>query len=139
VASTSPFTTFNTILLFLLVPIFITYLSVVLCYFWGGLITPPGNPCGLHGFHGCSMDSTDSILAVDTPKFCFHSPRTVHGQSMDCYDFYNFHGIHADSPRTPHGLSPWIIHGWHEIGLLNNSLVITISFSPWIPYGLTLH
>ena len=74
----------------------------------GGLITPPGNPCGLHGLHGRSTDSTDSILAVDTPKFCFHSPRTVHGQSVDCYDFYNFHGIHADSPWTPHGLSPWI-------------------------------
>jgi hypothetical protein len=38
---------------------------------------------------------------------------------MDCYDFYNVHGIHADSPWTPHGLSPWIPwtipHGFYRI------------------------
>ena len=45
-----------------------------------GLITPPGNPCEVHVdsrtpwmFHGL-------FLAVETPKFSFLSPWTVHGQ-----------------------------------------------------------
>src|SRR6267378_8478914 len=89
----------------------------------------------IRGLHGCSMDSMEFFLAVDTPKFSF----SVHGQSTYYHDFYNFHGIHADSPWTPHGLSPRIIHGWHRTSLLNKSLVIIISCNPRIPYGLSLH
>src|SRR6266702_1591605 len=79
-----------------------------------GLITPPGNPCGVHmdswtpwmfhGFHGIFFGSGHTQIQ-------FFSPWTVHGQSTYYHDFYNFHGIHADSPWTPRGLSPRIIHG----------------------------
>src|SRR6266702_5074215 len=111
-------------------------------HFTGGLIIPPGNPCGVHmdsrtpwmfhGFHGIFFGSGHTQIQ-------FFSPWTVHGQSTYYHDFYNFHGIHVDSPWTPHGLSPRIIHGWHRTGLLNKSLVIIISCNPRIPYGLSLH
>ena len=32
----------------------------------------------IHGLHGCSMDSMDFFLAVETPKFSFLSPWTMH-------------------------------------------------------------
>ena len=34
----------------------------------------------IHRLHGCSTDSMDFFLAVETPKFSFLSPWTVHGQ-----------------------------------------------------------
>jgi len=35
----------------------------------------------IHGLHGCSVDSMEFFLAVETPKFSFFSPWTVHRQS----------------------------------------------------------
>src|SRR6266540_1006152 len=63
----------------------------------------------IHGLHGHSgMDSTSHFFWQERHSNLGFSPWTVHRILMN---LFNFHGIHTDSPRIPHRLSPWSVHG----------------------------
>jgi hypothetical protein len=54
----------------------------------------------IRGLHGCSMDSMEFFLAVDTPKFSF----SVHGLSTDNPHITMIFIIFMESMRIVHGL-----------------------------------
>src|SRR6267378_8203781 len=79
----------------------------------GGLITPPGNPCGVHmdsrtpwmfhGFHGCSMDSMDVPWIPWNYFWQWTHPNSVF-QSMDNPHITMIFIIFMESMRIVHGL-----------------------------------